>query len=313
MSTPAYTITRESITVVMEGKTYTIRGGEKFFEAARRALFDEDWKSLPGLLEPGSAVQKWTGDAFTFQGGKLYYQGDEVPSMLNDRIIAMADGGADPSFLFRFWERLQRNPSFRSVNQLYGFLQHSGIPINGDGTFMAYKKVRADYLDVHTGTIDNHPGAHPEMPRNKISDDPELACHDGFHVGALAYASTFGPSDGHIIICKVDPEHVVCVPHDASQMKVRVCQYEVVGICGSKLPDTVMDPEDIPEEMVIEEVEGRPWSYLDNVPDEDLVDEPTELLRKYAANDLKIVGASKIPGGKEALIGRIVDARRKSV
>jgi len=37
------------------------------------------------------------------------------------------------------------------------------------------------------------------------------------------------------------------------------------------------------------------------------------VLRKYARHHLKIVGASKIPGGKPVLLARIADVRAEAV
>jgi hypothetical protein len=45
------------------------------------------------------------------------------------------------------------------------------------------------------------------------------------HFGGHEYASTFGP---RMVLVRVDPADLVCVPHDCSQGKVRVCRYWVV-------------------------------------------------------------------------------------
>jgi len=53
------------------------------------------------------------------------------------------------------------------------------------------------------------------------------------------------------------------------------------------------------------------WGHLDAVPNEDLRSIDLSSLRKYARHCLDIIGASKIPGGKKALISRIVQARAR--
>ena len=45
------------------------------------------------------------------------------------------------------------------------------------------------------------------------------------HFGSHEYASTFGP---RMVLVKVDPKDLVCVPYDCSQGKVRVCRYWVL-------------------------------------------------------------------------------------
>lgn len=364
MNAVPFTITQDSVVVVWEGKPHTIQKGAPNFLAIRTAILDERWEDIPKHLSTARSLQEWAKGKFTLRGDNFFYEGREIPRDINARIIAMATKGEDPQILFNFWERLSRNPSFRSVNQLYGFLQHSNIPITPKGTILTYKGVRRDYKDVHSGSFDNSPGTTNEMPRNQISDDPTVACHEGFHVGALRYAESFH-SGGRVVVCEVDPEHVVCVPHDSSSEKMRVCKYTVLGNHGSELPSTsFQDDEGVEEEEVEEtdeedktsqngddgevssgqdEGEGqeedeastdvpqtaaapeegetekkdekkkdekpRKKTKYDSMDLKALMDQPIGDLRKYAAGILKIVGASKIPGGKLALVNRIIDVR----
>ena len=299
-----YTISAESITVVCQGKPHTVRKGAANFDKLKKALVAEQWGKVPDLLSVAKTVQSWAKGKFKVEGDRVFYGGEAIPTDLDSRILAMAANGEDPTPLCRFWERLQKNPSYRSVKQLFQFLQNVGIPITEDGCFLAYKGVKEDFKDVHSGQFDNKPGAINEMPRNKISDDPQLACHEGFHVGDLSYAKGFGP---RVVICKVDPEHVVCVPYDESQRKMRVCRYEVTGNYGVQLPDTSFKEKAAPGKKTLTEVLFA--SKLAKMPADKLLDCSLDSLRKYAANDLKIVGASKIPGGKMALIQAILKTR----
>jgi hypothetical protein len=308
MNEPVYTITRESITLVLDGTTHTVRKGAANFEGLRSALLSENWPAIPGLLTVASAIEKWAHGDFTVKEEQVLYRGDPLPEELNQRLIQMVTAGEDPTSLVRFWERLLKNPSYRSVQQLFAFLAQEGIPIDKDGTILAYKSIRPDYMDWYSGTVSNTIGAVLEMSRNKISDDPHHACHYGFHVGALAYATAFGGEDKRIIIVRVDPEDVVCVPYDCSQQKMRVCRYAVVGHYGEQLPSTTFDSTEEPETQVSPYWEEQ-YQALDKMTSLELLTEHLETLRKYAANHLKIVGASKIRGGKVALLQAILNAR----
>lgn len=260
----------------------------------------------------------------------------------------MANEKKDARFLMRFWERLRRNPSYRSVQQLFPFLEKEGIPVERDGTFLAYKSITHDNKDQHTKTIDNSPGTKHIMPRNLVSDDPKTACHFGFHVGSLNYASRTW-TGAKLVICRIDPEHVVCVPYDHNAEKMRVCQYEVVGYHGDKLPSTVFDPDpEVPKEELVEVKPAQPESKkeaaqpapevkeekkpepkkksIDTAPPvpttktiwkdkfdkmgaKELMEQGIVELRKYAGHDLHIVGAYKLNGGKEALVAKIMELR----
>jgi hypothetical protein len=384
-----FTLTNESITVVFEGKPHVVQKGSPQFNALRKAIIAEDWKSVPKNLTVAKSIKDWAKGKFTLKGDNFCFEGQEIPNNINSRIIQMATKGEDPTPLFKFWERLQKNPSMRSVSQLWTFLEHKGIPLTKDGTFLAYKGVKQNFKDAHTGTIDNSPGAVNEMPRNKISDDPNEACHEGFHVGALRYAQSFSQ---RVVVCEVDPEHVVCVPYDSSAEKMRVCKYKVRGNhngellpsttfsddyvalkgaveldpndetdadydpekdflaepceeCGAKMPAEYchqecsyhliecsrydeFTPEEEPEKKAPpKKVKGKDkkkahkelkkagkklavsFDRLKKMTMADLMNESLDTLRDYAGKGLKIVGASKVPGGKTALVSLILKTR----
>lgn len=321
MTSPSYTITDESITLIWEGKPVTVKKGAPNYAGLRKAILSEDWGSIPGYLTVKTTIETWSHGAFKANGNTITYNDDEIPRSIHDRIYGMLKRGEEPTALLRFYERLSENPSRRSVEQLFPFMEHQGIPLEEDGTFLAYKSVKSDYTDKHTGTIDNTPGTKHKMARNKVSDDPREACHFGFHVGSLKYAKDiFGGAGDKMVICRVDPKDVVSVPYDHSQQKMRVCAYEVVGNYGGQMPSTVIPKADVPK---IEKqtkastlstnkaatTTDPTWDELDTMQHASLMEVSLDILRKYASHKLKIVGASKIPGGKYALVCRIMDVR----
>lgn len=224
-----FTITNDNVSIVVNGKTLTVRRGAMNFEAARNAVLNGLWDGIEKVFSTGHSIERWLGNGFTFRDGKLYFNDDAIEDALSTRIVKMAEEGADPSMWLRFWKRLQNNPSRRSMTQLYRFMQNRGIPIDEAGYILAYKSVQSNWLDFHSSTYENKVGAKHSMPRNKISDDPREACHEGFHVGSLEYARGFGGPDRRIVVCRVDPANVVCVPYDASSGKARVCEYHVIA------------------------------------------------------------------------------------
>lgn len=333
MTTPMkYVLTQDSAVVVdVDGKTTTVLRGAVNFQALRAALLDEDWEAAKTHLFAKDSIATWT-------------QGAEVPAELGNRVVAMASKQESVTPLLRFRERLALNPNPRSVEQLYGFLQHIGIPLVSDGTFLAYKGVTADYKDVYTKSFDNRPGSVHTMPRGEVSDDADVACHAGFHVGALSYATWFleheAVAGGHVVICRVAPEDVVCVPKDHSMKKVRVWRYEVVGEWSSEaMPSTVIDEEDMPsceddedeDEAGVADPTFEGTGFADRcvptpppptprpVPrryrkylmmsSQQLLQLSLDELRDLATHGLAVVGASKLPGGKVALVSKIVEVR----
>lgn len=319
-----YNMTNDSVTVVWEGAPVTVRRGSPNFAGLRAACVAEDWGAVSRNLTPAKGLVDFCKGKFSLDAnGNLCFAGELIPSQLSERIGKMAEAGDDPTPLLKFWEKLQKNPSMRSVQQLYPFLAHRGIPFTKDGNFLAYKGVRNDFKDKHSGTCDNKPGQVLEMERNKISDDPQQACHYGFHVGALDYARGFAE---RVVICEVDPTDVVCIPYDHSNQKMRVCRYKVIGLHnGEYLPDTTFEEEY--DEYEYDSAGNSESDEVDNEVQQDnstkdqksndlrdlnameLLSRSTSELRAYAAKVLKIVGASKIPGGKTALVEAIMSAR----
>lgn len=146
--------------------------------------------------------------------------------------------------LLKFLDNLMDNPSRRSVNELYSFLEHGNMPITPDGHFLGYKSVRPDMTDHYSGKFDNNIGQVLEMPRNAVCDDANHGCSYGFHVGSLEYATNFGGSDRKVVIVKVNPADVVSVPHDCDFQKMRTSRYEVVGTYDAPLPNNYYDGYD---------------------------------------------------------------------
>lgn len=342
MIKPKFIITNESITVTLDGKTYNVQKGTPNFEGLEKALKlakeTDNWEDIPNHLTVGTAIRKWSNNDFDITANTVTYKGESLPQGITRRVLDMATRGENSDSILRFWVRLQANPSHRSVTQLWDFLQHSGLPLTKDGYFLAYKGVTDDYKDKHSHTFDNHPGKILEIPRNQVSDDPRTPCHEGFHVGALSYARDFA---GRLVVCRVDPADVVCVPHDESSRKMRVCKYEVLGNYGGQLPDSYLDEKEIPEPVLepdevvavpvepkvvlkdpekpdkgikgkesgVEKKMPKAYSKIHEMDHSELMMKSIEDLRSYATHGLFIVGASKIPGGKLALVKRIIKTR----
>jgi len=310
-----YTITNDSVTVITDGKTSLVRSGASNFAVLCKALRRGDASEVRAALSSQDYITAWH-PRFTIEAGAVCFDRKPVAASFGKRVLAMVTGGEDPQPLLRFYERLSRNPSWRSTQQLFDFLAHENLPIEPSGHFLAYKAVRRDYTDIYSGSVSNAIGQRPTMPRNQISDDANLACHVGFHVGALKYAENFIRSgqagiegappyvsgSGRIVVCRVDPEHVVCVPKDASYAKVRVCEYLVIGNFGQALPSTTM-----PEETSEEERQALYQGVTDAAVAQ-LVAMSRDELAKYLRRHMHVVGP--LPESRMELLSLAMDVAR---
>lgn len=251
MGAPKYTMTNDSVMVLLGGESYTVKRGAPNFEPLRQAVLAGAWDKVPEFLSVSSAIEKWADGEFALQDDRIVCKGEPLPEPLSKRVLEMITTGKPYRPMLRFWERLRRNPSKWSVDQLWSFLAHRGMPLTADGCFLGYKGVGEDFKDCHSRRFENRPGARFEMPRSEVDDNPKSACSRGFHVGSESYARGFGSK---VVIIKVDPEFVVSVPSDCNCEKMRVCRYEVVGIYGMKLDDLLEEklPEVAKTEVVVD-------------------------------------------------------------
>jgi hypothetical protein len=128
--------------------------------------------------------------------------------------------------LEKFAERLTKNPSARSVEQLLTFIEKNNVPIMHDGRLLTFKRVRGDYYDIHTAKTNKYVvGSEHSMPRNEVDDDPRSACSHGLHVGGYNYVASF--LGERLIGVIVDPADVVSIPYDSAFGKIRCCRLEV--------------------------------------------------------------------------------------
>lgn len=139
------------------------------------------------------------------------------------RILAEDSSSADK--IRKFWHRCQCNPRIESIELLCEWITRHNLSLNEDGCFFAFKGVRNDYKDCHSGTFDNSPNRVVEMPRKDVVFDPDTHCAAGLHVANINYAHSFGSKTMLVV---VDPADVVSVPNDENCAKMRVCRYRVV-------------------------------------------------------------------------------------
>jgi hypothetical protein len=292
MKTPAFILTENSLTVSLEGKTYTINSGNPCWKQAIECLKRKDYDALKECVSIKKAISSFTGDKVKVVDGTIFFNGEPIHNYLTDKILSFMEKGLPHESLIKFLERLMANPSRRAVNELYAFLAHKNMPITDAGTFLAYKSVRSDYTDHHTGNFNNSIGNTLQMVRNNVCDDHNQGCSVGFHAGSLEYASSFGGQDSILLIVEIDPADVVSVPSDCNCQKLRTCKYKVVAKYDGPLPqhytknaESAYQPED-------EDADDLDYS-LDGWPDNDKSEEISVITVQVGDKSHKFVRDSK--------------------
>lgn len=228
----SYLIQGKNIVVVIDNKPYTITSTHIGYEKLKQAIKDSDWDTVKDVVDPKKQILDYGRGHVAVQGSKVFYKDREMVGVLTSRLIEMYQEGFPVEPLILFMENLMQNPSKRAVEELYGFMEKGNLPLTPDGHFLAYKKVRADFLDIHSGTMNNAPGQVVEMERNAVDDDQNRTCSAGLHFCSKEYLSHFGSSDSRTVILKINPADVVSIPTDYNNAKGRACRYEVLGELG---------------------------------------------------------------------------------
>jgi hypothetical protein len=237
-----YLIQGNNIVVVIGNKSHTVSKTHICYQKLLDAIKANDWDTVKDVIEPQKVVVNYGQGNVEVQGEQLFWKGRELHNALATRMIQMLQDGFPVEPLVLFMENLMQNPSKRAVDELYGFLEKNQLPITPEGYFLAYKKVRKDFKDIHSGTMDNSVGQIVEMERNQVDDDKDRTCSTGLHFCSQDYLPHFGGSDSRTVILKINPADVVSIPSDYNNAKGRACRYEVIGELGVNPEDAFTAP-----------------------------------------------------------------------
>jgi hypothetical protein len=262
---------RNLTVVTSDFKVITIAADNPNWKAILECIRKDDEAGVVRLMSIKETVKSFgigvqnRGD-IEIRGSDVYYRTEKLYGEDVSRILSFVQDGIQPTGMINFLERKLKNPSKRSVDSLYHFLENRGMPITPRGTFLGYKGLLGDYASRNTGVeplvsgirltngaIDNHIGQSPRVERRYVCDDFNQGCGPGLHVGSLEYAIDFAEGEGRVVIVEVDPADVVSVPNE-EHTKLRTCAYTVVGEYTEKLPDVYTDEFVRPDgETVVED------------------------------------------------------------
>jgi hypothetical protein len=228
----AVTITGSGkITSCINGAIYTIDTDHPNYNKALQCVKEQDWDGFLDAVDLSRKVKDFILNTdVQIVDGAIIYKGEIVHNTLTKRVISFMQQDLPFKPLLNFLVNLMENPSKRAVDELYDFLEVGELPITEDGYFLAFKNVKSDYKDIHSGTFDNSVGSVCEMRRNQVDEDKDRTCSYGLHFCSIKYLPHFRDSNGgHTMIVKINPADVVAIPADYNNTKGRTCKYEVIG------------------------------------------------------------------------------------
>lgn len=126
---------------------------------------------------------------------EVRFDGDTIHSVIAERLLDMVAEGFDIEPLARFLDKLMENPSKVAQEELYLWIESGNFVITPDGDFLAFKNVRSDYKDIHSGRFDNSVGQVLQMDRSKVDADRHRTCSAGLHFCSHSYLPHFSHSN----------------------------------------------------------------------------------------------------------------------
>lgn len=266
---PPMIITDTGLTVFMDGRVLTAANDHPNFQAAKDAITAGEFGRLPDLLDIRSSVNRYVQSAnapdFNMIGDFLALDGKPFTMQVTEKVLDMIAAGAPVDPIYNFLRKVRKNPRVAAQDELLLFCAANQFMIHEDGDILAYKSVRGDYTDVHSGTIFNGVGQVIEMDRTAVDDDRNNTCSRGLHFASYQYASTWaGEIDGknlRLVVMKINPADVVAIPNDYNNQKGRCWRYKVyaeVTDLGGPLPKReVYTDRDLGVESEIGVLEGE--------------------------------------------------------
>lgn len=233
---PMVVIFGSMIQIITREDTYTVESEDN--EALYKEVFARvGAKDYDGAIQLIKDTEKESGEGYevldeeshlVMFDGELFYYGVHLTSTIAKRIEKDAAEGTLDDRYIKFLVRLLRNPSAKSVEMLYDFMQANDIDILPDGRIKCFRGVTqlpdGSCVDYHSGKVPQYEGCFISMPRNFVEDNPEVACSHGLHCASAEYAKDYGV----LTEVAVDPADVVSVPYDYNFAKCRCCRFEIL-------------------------------------------------------------------------------------
>jgi hypothetical protein len=233
---PPMLITDTGITVFLNNQMIVAPSDHLNFERVREAIANYEFDLIEGLLDLRKVVVDYLADAsdgFELRGDFLCLDNKPFTMDVTDKVLAMIDAGQPADPIYSFLRKVRQNPLVSAQDELLLFCVANSFMIHEDGDIIAYKSVRGDYTDIHSGKFLNRVGSTLEMDRTTVDADRNRTCSVGFHFAAYDYATTWaGRIDGvsrRLLVMKINPSDIVAIPSDYNNQKGRTFRYTILS------------------------------------------------------------------------------------
>ena len=111
-----------------------------------------------------------------------------------------------------------------NLGELFDSIFNSGETDKDDAPVYLSKSNQAPKMEIRLGVP-------VMMPRSECNGDPMVECSFGLHCGSTKFVQTFADSGDAILVCLVNPAHIIAIPV-ADNSKFRTSQYYPFAIAS---------------------------------------------------------------------------------
>lgn len=231
----SYIVSGTGLSIVIDNKPYVVNNTHLNYSLILDCIKSKQYSQIPDLVNVTKVITNFVQPSINTptdfevdtESETIKYKGEVVHNAVVYYIFEMIKKGFPIDSLLKFLTNLYENPSKKTIDELYSFLDYGKMPITEDGCFIAYKRVNNNYTSIYDNKTDNSIGKTVEMPRHKVDDRSDNTCSHGLHICSFDYLQYY--SGDKVIVVKVHPADVVSVPTDYKNTKARVCKYVVIG------------------------------------------------------------------------------------
>lgn len=260
----AISIGADSVSFYKDGEFHMVEKSHANYpailEELRKPESERDESLLMDLADIPRAIAKLSAGRVSAGPDGIYFKDGLVGGYMAERLMSMMSDGIDVTPWMLFMDNLMDNPHAEVRDDLFKWMENGKMPITPQGEMIAFKKVRDDYTDVHSGKFDNSPGSVLEMDRTLCDPNRNNTCSTGFHFCSQGYLHSFGGS--RIMAVVINPRDVTAIPKDYNLTKGRCCKYTVQAELRSQSQSQnaawysthvvdLEDPREFPEEILV--------------------------------------------------------------
>lgn len=219
-----------NITIYFNTESYLVHPAHINYNKVITALSKKQYHRIPALVNVRGTLEK-AMKGLVIRGNNFYYNGVQIYHNMTEKIVDLVKRDLPAQPMINMLDRLLKNRNKHVVESLDKFAELHGLPITEDGCILAWKRIRGNWRDIHTDTINNRVGKKPRITWDEIDCDPSNTCSRGLHFCSKSYLPRYIANDhtDRVILVKVAPEDIGAIPTDYNCAKARCIGYEVVA------------------------------------------------------------------------------------